>query len=111
MDVQIAGLLYLPLALSTIAGTFLFKNIQAKVPLSTLFVYSNSIAAVSIILFAFTHSVSIILMALTLALFGVSMGVIPPLYSTMITNEFEHNRGARSESLTLSDIQVWRPAR
>ncbi|MEC3757961.1 MFS transporter [Bacillus halotolerans] len=94
MDVQIAGLLYLPLALSTIAGTFLFKNIQAKVPLSTLFVYSNSIAAVSIILIAFTHSVSIILMALTLALFGVSMGVIPPLYSTMITNEFEHNRGS-----------------
>ncbi|MEK4217219.1 MFS transporter [Bacillus sp. FSL L8-0222] len=94
MDVRIAGLLYLPLALSTIAGTFLFKNIQAKVPLSTLFVYSNAMAAGTIILFAFTHSVSIILMALTLALFGVSMGVIPPLYSTMITNEFEHNRGS-----------------
>ncbi|MFO3789766.1 MFS transporter [Bacillus mojavensis] len=94
MDVRMAGLLYLPLALSTIAGTFLFKNIQAKVPLSTLFVYSNAMAAGSIILFTFTHSVSIILMALTLALFGVSMGVIPPLYSTMITNEFEENRGS-----------------
>ncbi|MGM0949868.1 MAG: MFS transporter [Bacillota bacterium] len=94
INVDIAGLLYLPLALSTIAGTFLFKKIQAKIALSTLFIGSNIIAACSIILFAVTHSVSLILMALTLALFGISMGVIPPLYSTMITNEFEHNRGS-----------------
>ncbi|MCY8424019.1 MFS transporter [Bacillus vallismortis] len=94
IDVSIAGLLYLPLALSTIAGTFLFKRIQAKVALNTLFIGSNVMAACSIILFAVTHSVSLILMALTLALFGISMGIIPPLYSTMITNEFEHNRGS-----------------
>ncbi|OWV36984.1 MFS transporter [Bacillus spizizenii] len=94
IDVSIAGLLYLPLALSTIAGTFLFKKIQAKIALSTLFIGSNVIAACSIMLFAVTHSVSLTLMALTLALFGISMGVIPPLYSTMITNEFEHNRGS-----------------
>ncbi|QFY86365.1 MFS transporter [Bacillus subtilis] len=94
IDVGIAGLLYLPLALSTIAGTFLFKRIQAKIGLHTLFIGSNVIAACSIILFAVTHSVSLVLMALTLALFGISMGVIPPLYSTMITNEFEHNRGS-----------------
>ncbi len=94
IDVSIAGLLYLPLALSTIAGTFLFKRIQAKVTLNTLFIGSNVMAACSIILFAVTHSVSLILMALALALFGISMGVIPPLYSTMITNEFEHNRGS-----------------
>ncbi|MCO4852945.1 MFS transporter [Bacillus vallismortis] len=94
IDVSIAGLLYLPLALSTIAGTFLFKRIQAKVALNTLFIGSNVMATFSIILFAVTHSVSLILMALALALFGISMGVIPPLYSTMITNEFEHNRGS-----------------
>ncbi|KJJ40436.1 MFS transporter [Bacillus subtilis] len=94
IDVSIAGLLYLPLALSTIAGTFLFKKIQAKIALNTLFIGSNAFAACSIVLFAVTHSVSLILMAITLALFGISMGVIPPLYSTMITNEFEHNRGS-----------------
>ncbi|MER0465482.1 MFS transporter [Bacillus cabrialesii subsp. cabrialesii] len=94
IDVSIAGLLYLPLALSTIAGTFLFKKIQAKIALNTLFIGSNAVAACSIVLFAVTHSVSLILMAITLALFGISMGVIPPLYSTMITNEFEHNRGS-----------------
>ncbi|MGK9266988.1 MFS transporter [Bacillus inaquosorum] len=94
IDVSIAGLLYLPLALSTIAGTFLFKRIQAKISLNTLFIGSNAVAACSIMLFAVTHSVSLVLMALTLALFGISMGVIPPLYSTMITNEFEHNRGS-----------------
>ncbi|MCY9374613.1 MFS transporter [Bacillus sp. T17B1] len=94
IDVSIAGLLYLPLALSTIAGTFLFKKIQANVSLNTLFIGSNVFAAISIMLFAITHSVSLILMALTLALFGISMGAIPPLYSTMITNEFEHNRGS-----------------
>ncbi|RKQ25150.1 MFS transporter [Bacillus subtilis] len=94
IEVSIAGLLYLPLALSTIAGTFLFKRIQAKISLNTLFIGSNAAAACSIMLFAVTHSVSLVLMALTLALFGISMGVIPPLYSTMITNEFEHNRGS-----------------
>ncbi|MEI1423111.1 MFS transporter [Bacillus cabrialesii] len=94
IDVSIAGLLYLPLALSTIAGTFLFKKIQAKIALNTLFIGSNAVAACSIVLFAVTHSVSLILMAITLALFGISMGAIPPLYSTMITHEFEHNRGS-----------------
>ncbi|MFT0801341.1 MFS transporter [Bacillus swezeyi] len=94
LDLKIVGLLYLPIAVSTIAGSMLFKSIQKKVALGRLFLYGNLTAAGSIVFFGFTHSFSLVFMSAALVLFGITMGLIPPLFSTMMTNEFEDNRGS-----------------
>ncbi|WP_307892506.1 MFS transporter [Bacillus swezeyi] len=94
LDLKIVGLLYLPIAVSTIAGSMLFKWIQKKVSLGRLFLYGNLTAAGSIVFFGFTHSFSLVFMSAALVLFGITMGLIPPLFSTMMTNEFEDNRGS-----------------
>ncbi|MBT1250670.1 MFS transporter [Bacillus licheniformis] len=94
LDLQIVGLLYLPIAVSTIAGSVLFKWIQKRLSLRRLFLIGNLTAAGSVVCFAFSHLFSLFAMSAALVLFGVTMGLIPPLFSTMMANEFEENRGS-----------------
>ncbi|MFN2744286.1 MULTISPECIES: MFS transporter [Bacillus] len=94
LDLNIVGLLYLPVAVSTIVGSILFKSIQKKVKLGRLFLYGNLTAAGGIVFFGFTHTFSLVFMSVALVLFGITMGLIPPLFSTMMTNEFEESRGS-----------------
>ncbi|REK62379.1 MFS transporter [Brevibacillus sedimenti] len=93
-SLKLVGLLYLPLALSTMAGSAIFTYLQARIPLNTLSAGGHAVAAGSILLFAVTHSFSLIGMFTALVMYGICVGVITPLYSTMMANEFEHNRGS-----------------
>jgi predicted MFS family arabinose efflux permease len=93
-SLKMVGLLYLPLAVSTMAGSMIFTYLQARIPLKNLCAGGNVVAAGSILLFAVTHSFSLIGMFTALVMYGICIGVITPLYSTMMANEFEHNRGS-----------------
>lgn len=94
VSLQIVGLLYLPMALSNIAGTMIFKAIQAKLPHRALAAGGSILAAASMLLFAATESVSLIGLSAALVLYGISGGVLTPLFATMISNEFESERGS-----------------
>ncbi|WII38253.1 MFS transporter [Paenibacillus thiaminolyticus] len=94
VSLQIVGLLYLPMALSTIAGTMIFKAIQAKLPHRALAAGGSVLAAASMLLFAATESVSLIGLSAALVMYGISGGVLTPLFATMISNEFEAQRGS-----------------
>ncbi|NPC94167.1 MFS transporter [Bacillus sp. WMMC1349] len=94
LDLKIVGMLYLPIAVSTIVGSMVFKSIQKKISLQRLFVYGNLTAAGGIVFFGLTHTFSLFVMSIALIVFGITMGLIPPMFSTMITNEFEENRGS-----------------
>ncbi len=48
----------------------------------------------SVLLFAVTHSKTLIGVTVALILHGISIGILTPLFATMIANEFEHNRGS-----------------
>ena len=93
LDLQIVGLLYLPIAVSTIAGSVLFKWIQRDYRSDACF-DRQSDRRRSVVCFAFSHLFSLFAMSAALVLFGVTMGLIPPLFSTMMANEFEENRGS-----------------
>ncbi|WP_369899934.1 MFS transporter [Bacillus manliponensis] len=94
LSLKVVGLLYLPMALSLIIGSIVFKSIQAKISLQKLFVFGNVMVSLSVILFAVTHSYSLIGMSITLVMYGIAIGILTPLYATMITNEFESNRAS-----------------
>ncbi|MED1569160.1 MFS transporter [Bacillus paramycoides] len=94
LSLQVVGLLYLPMAISLIIGSMTFKTIQSKVSQKKLFITGNVVLALSVILFAVTHSNTLIGVTVALILHGISIGILTPLFATMIANEFEHNRGS-----------------
>lgn len=94
LSLVVVGLLYLPMAISTIIGTVVYKSIQARVAHSKIFRYGNLIAAGSIIIFALTESYSLLGLSVGLVLYGIAGGVIAPLFSTMISSEFEEQRAS-----------------
>ena len=87
------GLLYLPMAISLIIGSMTFKTIQSKISQKS-FITGNVVLALSVILFAVIHSKTLIGVTVALILHGISIGILTPLFATMIANEFEHNRGS-----------------
>ncbi|WP_416809053.1 MFS transporter [Bacillus thuringiensis] len=94
LSIQVVGLLYLPMAISLIIGSMTFKKIQSKISQKNLFITGNVVLALSVILFAVTHSNTLIGVTVALILHGISIGILTPLFATMIANEFEHNRGS-----------------
>ncbi|MFE6708847.1 MFS transporter [Bacillus thuringiensis] len=94
LSLQVVGLLYLPMAISLIIGSMTFKKIQSKISQKKLFITGNVVLALSVILFAVTHSKTLIGVTVALILHGISIGILTPLFATMIANEFEHNRGS-----------------
>jgi predicted MFS family arabinose efflux permease len=94
LGLQVVGLLYLPMAISLIIGSMTFKTIQSKISQKKLFITGNVVLALSVLLFAVTHSKTLIGVTVALILHGISIGILTPLFATMIANEFEHNRGS-----------------
>ncbi|UNK21206.1 MFS transporter [Paenibacillus sp. N3/727] len=94
LSLKIVGLLYLPMALSLILGSIAYKFLQAKISFRKLLAFGNILASSSILLFAVAHLYTLAGTSVILALHGMAVGMLTPLFATRITNEFEHNRGS-----------------
>ncbi|GGE55804.1 putative MFS-type transporter YvmA [Pullulanibacillus camelliae] len=94
LKLGIVGLLYLPIALLMIVGNTVFKYGKSRISLNHLLVISSIILACCIVLFAWTQSLSLFSVSLILAFYGIAMGTITPLLTTMITDEYEQQRGS-----------------
>lgn len=94
VSLQIVGLLYLPLTLSMIIGSFLYKFLQTTVELQTLFNIVSFIMPVLVILFGLLHDKNIIVLSIILFVYGITLGFSPPLFSTIISNTYKENSGA-----------------
>lgn len=94
LHIKIVGWLYLPITISLVAGSLLFKFVQWRISLITLFTLTNIIITVGIIGFGFTHTYSLLLMSLSLLIYGIGIGILSPTYATIITNKFEQYRAS-----------------
>ncbi len=93
VSLKFVGLLYLPLTVSMILGSMLFKKLQMKISLSHL-LFSILIAMpFQIILFGIFHIQSLIWLSIILFGYGIMVGFSAPLFSTLISNEYNENRG------------------
>ena len=93
VSLQIIGLIYLPLTVSMILGSVLFKNLQKTIPLNVLFIAVLLLMPLQVILFGLLHTKSIIGVTIILFGYGMTVGFSPPLFSTMLSNEYHENRG------------------
>jgi len=94
ISLQNIGLLYLPLTVSMIFGSVIFKKIQKKVALKKLFITVLFFIPLLIIAFGCLHTKSIIGLSIILFMYGLTIGFAPPLFSTIISNEYSEHRGA-----------------
>ena len=94
LSIKIIGLLYLPMALSLIFGSLAYKSLQAKVSFEKLLAFGNILASSSLLLFAVAHLHTLAGTSVILALHGIAVGMLTPLFATRITDEFELNRGS-----------------
>ncbi|WP_107926536.1 MFS transporter [Lysinibacillus parviboronicapiens] len=94
VSMQNIGLLYLPLTVSMILGSVIFKKIQKKVALNKLFITVLFFMPLLIIAFGFLHTKSIIGLSILLFMYGLTVGFAPPLFSTVISNAYSEHRGA-----------------
>ncbi|EON70621.1 MFS transporter [Lysinibacillus sphaericus] len=94
VSLQIIGMLYLPLTISMIVGSLLYKRLQKKMELQTLFKLILLLMPLQVILFGFLHTHSLIGLSVVLFGYGMTVGFAPPLFATIISNEFSSNRGA-----------------
>lgn len=94
ISLQNIGLLYLPLTVSMILGSIIFKKMQITIALRKLFITIIFFMPLLIIIFGFLHTKSIIGLSILLFLYGITIGFAPPLFSTIISNEYNENRGA-----------------
>lgn len=94
ISLQNIGLLYLPLTVSMILGSVIFKKIQKTLALRKLFIIVLFFMPLLIIAFGFLHTQSIIGLGVLLFAYGITVGFAPPLFSTVISNEYNEHRGA-----------------
>jgi predicted MFS family arabinose efflux permease len=94
LNLKIVGLLYLPMTISLIAGSLIFKYVQRDISLMKVFTFTNIIITLSIISFGMTHKVSLVPMSLSLLVYGIGIGILTPSYATILTNKFEQYRAS-----------------
>lgn len=90
---QFIGLLYLPLTVSMIVGSMLFKRLQKKISLNTLFISMLMVMPLQIILFGVLHAQSLVGLSIILFGYGIMVGFSAPLFSTLISNAYSEHRG------------------
>ncbi|MED0737112.1 MFS transporter [Aneurinibacillus thermoaerophilus] len=93
VSLQIIGLLYLPLTVSMILGSVLFKKLQRKFDLEKLYHVTLFLMPILIILFGIILEKNIIILSIVLFIYGVLLGFSSPLFSTMISNQYTNERG------------------
>lgn len=93
VSLQVIGLLYLPLTISMITGSILFKKLQRKFDLEKLYHIILFLMPIFIILFGIILEKNIIILSIVLFLYGILLGFSPPLFSTMISNQYTNERG------------------
>lgn len=93
LTIQLIGLLYLPLSVSMIVGSILFKKLQKNISLSRLLMPLLITMPLLIILFGVFHTQSLIGLSMILFGYGIVVGFSAPLFSTLISNEYIQHRG------------------
>lgn len=93
VSLRFIGLLYLPLTVSMIVGSMLFKWLQKKISLNTLFISLLIVMPLQVVLFGVLHAQSLVGLSIILFGYGIMVGFSAPLFSTLISNEYSEYRG------------------
>jgi predicted MFS family arabinose efflux permease len=86
------GLVFLPMSLAVVIGTIIGGRIQEYFQPRKFLIISSSLNVVTTLLFAIVAHVSLIVLIISIFIFGLCLGVSLPVQTTLLTNVFSHNR-------------------
>lgn len=90
---DILGILFLPITVSLILGSLLYKRITKKCENLLTLKYTVLFLSIFIILFALFNSLNLVVLTCIIFLIGIIVGIIPALLSTIISQRFEKIKG------------------
>lgn len=89
----ISGVLFLPITVSVILGSMLYKRISKTYDGLMILRYTVIIFAVFTLLFSFLNSTNLIVLSIIIFILGLFVGIVLALLSTLISQRFESIKG------------------
>ncbi|MFD2614439.1 MFS transporter [Paenibacillus gansuensis] len=86
------GLVFLPMSLGIVVGSYLGGKIQARIDGKRLLVLMTYLNAISVLFFLIFYSISLPWLLAGIIFFGLSLGFSLPVQTTLLTDAFKHNR-------------------
>ncbi|QWU43678.1 MULTISPECIES: MFS transporter [Bacillus] len=86
------GLMFIPMSLSIMLGSYCYKFLQTKLPTKQALLITSLFNIICITLFSFTYSINIPFIIIVTSLYGFSMGLSMPTHTTLLTEEFIQER-------------------
>lgn len=90
---DILGILFLPITVSLILGSLLFKRVTKKYDNLLILKYTVILLSIFTILFALFNSLHLVVLTCIIFIIGLIVGIIPALLSTIISQRFENIKG------------------
>ncbi|MCM3568461.1 MFS transporter [Neobacillus mesonae] len=92
LSMEQKGLLFLPLSLSILIGSYFGGRLQERFKAEKCLIFTSLFNVLGIVLFIFFAKVSLILLILSSVLFGLFLGLSLPVQTTLLTSAFVMNR-------------------
>ncbi|KRE38191.1 MFS transporter [Paenibacillus sp. Soil724D2] len=86
------GLVFLPMSLCIVVGSFFGGKIQARIDGKKVIVLTTFLNVSSVLFFMFFYSISITLLLAGIICFGLFLGLSLPVQTTLLTGAFTKNR-------------------
>ncbi|WP_258171228.1 MFS transporter [Paenibacillus sp. R14(2021)] len=86
------GLVFLPMSLGIVVGSYFGGKIQARIDGEKLLVLMTYLNAISVLFFLIFYSVSLPWLLAGIIFFGLFLGLSLPVQTTILTGAFTHNR-------------------
>jgi MFS transporter, DHA1 family, multidrug resistance protein len=87
-----SGMVFLPMSLFVVIGSVIGGRIQERFESRKLLIVTASFNVASTFLFVILSSLSLSMLMVGISLFGLFLGLSLPVQTTLLVNEFQHNR-------------------
>jgi DHA1 family bicyclomycin/chloramphenicol resistance-like MFS transporter len=101
------GLVFLPLSLCVVIGSMAGGRLQEHFNARRFLLVTASVNALSIFIFAAVAPLSLPVLLSSISLFGLCLGLSLPVQTTLLTNEFHHNRARLRVCTIFRATWVW----
>lgn len=88
-----SGYVFLTLSLFVVIGSIIGGRIQARYEHRKVLLGSTLLNILSIFLFVAIYDISLYFLMLSIAIFGLCLGISLPIQTTILVNQFDKNRG------------------
>ncbi|EOW9530061.1 MFS transporter [Bacillus cytotoxicus] len=92
LNVHEIGMMFVPMALCMMLGSYCYKFFQRWLSPKQALLITSFFNILCILLFSFTYDINILILLITISLYGFSMGISLPTHTTLLTEEFIKER-------------------